>query len=320
MAALALLPISVGAVVTTVEAGMAFADWPTSDGHVMLWYPWLKSSGDQFLEHGHRLAGMLIGIVSLVFAGWAFLADRRRNVCVFATVVLLGVIAQGVLGGLRVTMNQDQMALIHGNFAAWVFTVMCLTVFATRSTQHSITEDERPRLGLLIASGFAFVTVFVQYLLGGRLRHLGSSDAWLVHPWFAIAVVIAVLLVHFLAGRQNLPRIQTTAHFALGLVFVQAALGLFTWGAKYGYPQWDILAERLSPLQVGLSSLHKVVGLLTFAAIGVGFVQIITRRASRRQPDVQRLEQPGQLVKPVQRAKAEHVGLTPRRSPAGGLP
>ncbi len=60
-----LLPISVGAVVTTVDAGMAFADWPTSDGHGMLAYPWLKSTGDKFLEHGHRLAGMLIGVMSL---------------------------------------------------------------------------------------------------------------------------------------------------------------------------------------------------------------------------------------------------------------
>src|SRR5689334_6182088 len=81
MALLALLPISVGAVVTTVEAGMAFADWPGSDGHNMLLYPWLKSSGDKFLEHGHRLAGMLIGIVSLLFTAWAFAADRRPAVC-----------------------------------------------------------------------------------------------------------------------------------------------------------------------------------------------------------------------------------------------
>src|SRR5262249_6898084 len=71
MAAIALLPIGLGAVVTTVEAGMAFADWPTSDGYDMLWYPWLTSTGDKFLEHGHRLAGMLIGIVSLFFTGWA---------------------------------------------------------------------------------------------------------------------------------------------------------------------------------------------------------------------------------------------------------
>lgn len=278
MAITALLPIGLGAVVTTVEAGMAFADWPTSDGHGMLTYPWLKSTGDKFLEHGHRLAGMLIGVVSLIFTAWAFLADRRPAVRMLAVVVLLGVVAQGLLGGLRVRMNQDEMALLHGNFAAWVFTAMCLTVLATVNPQAVIADEARPSGALQAASGAAFLSVFVQYILGGRLRHLGASDAWLIHPWFAIAVVAGALLVQYLASRQPLPRIQTTAQRALWLVMAQAALGLFTWGAKYGYPQWDILAERMSPAEVALSSLHKVVGLLTFAAIAVAFVQIVAAR------------------------------------------
>jgi cytochrome c oxidase assembly protein subunit 15 len=278
MAVLALLPISVGAVVTTVEAGMAFADWPSSDGQNMIFYPWFRATGDKFLEHGHRLAGMLIGIVSLVFTTWSFFVDRRPVIRRFAVAVLLGVIAQGVLGGLRVRMNQDEMAFLHGNFAAWVFTVMCLTVVVTAREKTVITDEIRPRFGLVIGATTAFLAVLVQYLLGGRLRHFGSSDAWLVHPWFAVAVIVSVALVQVLAGRQELPRIQSSAQIALWLVAAQAALGIFTWGAKYGYPQWDILAERLSPVQVSLSSLHKVVGLLTFAAIGVAFVQIVTAR------------------------------------------
>lgn len=282
MAVLALLPISVGAVVTTVEAGMAFADWPSSDGYNMVTYPWLKSTGDQFLEHGHRLAGMLIGIVSLVFAGWAFLQDRRPIIRWCAAIVLMGVIAQGILGGLRVRMNQDELAMLHGNFAAWVFTAMCVTVIASGNSACAISDRARPSFGLLIGAGIAFVTVFVQYVLGGRLRHLGASDAWLIHPWFAIAVVMSVLMMHVLAGRQNLPWIQTTTQIAVWLVVAQAVLGIFTWGAKFGFPDWEILAVRQSPLQIALSSLHQVVGLLTFAAIGVAFIQVIAslRRSS----------------------------------------
>lgn len=280
MAVLALLPISVGAVVTTVDAGMAFADWPSSDGHNLLLYPWLKSTGDKFLEHGHRLAGMLIGVVSLAFTGWVFLVDRRPILRRLAVVVLLGVVAQAVIGGIRVRQNDDVWALIHGHSAAWVFTAMCVTVAASGSDAHGFSDAERPHAGLRIAAGTAFLAVFVQYLLGGRLRHFVSSDAWLIHPWFAVAVVLAVLAVHSLAGRQNLPRIQTTSHCALWLVFVQVGLGLLTWGAKFGYPAWDIMAVRNSPEQIAFSSLHKVVGLLTFAAIGVDCIQVLV--ASRR--------------------------------------
>ena len=77
-AATALLPIVVGALVTTKGAGMAFRDWPTSDGQGMLSYPWLSSAGDKFIEHGHRLAGITIGCVSIAFALCAWLLESRR--------------------------------------------------------------------------------------------------------------------------------------------------------------------------------------------------------------------------------------------------
>ena len=276
MAAVALLPISVGAVVTTVKAGMAFADWPNSDGHNMLLYPWFQSTGDQFLEHGHRLAGMLIGLLSLTFTVWSLVVDRRPAVGRWSLLVLAGVIVQGLLGGLRVRLDQHEMAFLHSLFAACVFLAICLTVLACGSAGMQLTDATRPAGGLLLASGIAVGSVFVQYVLGGRLRHFGSSDAWLVHPWFAVAVALSVIAVHLLAARQDLPRIQTSAQIAFWLVLVQAVLGLFTWGLKYGYPQWDVMALPGSSSQIALSSLHKVVGLASFAAIGVGFVQILT--------------------------------------------
>jgi hypothetical protein len=52
MAALALLPISIGAVVTTVDAGMAFADWPVGRRGDAL--SLAEITGDKFLEHGYR--------------------------------------------------------------------------------------------------------------------------------------------------------------------------------------------------------------------------------------------------------------------------
>ena len=58
-----LVTLVAGALVTSKNAGMAFRDWPTSDGHFMVTYPWLADFArdwDKFLEHGHRLAGMLI--------------------------------------------------------------------------------------------------------------------------------------------------------------------------------------------------------------------------------------------------------------------
>ena len=56
-----MLPITIGALVTTMNWGMAFLDLPFSDGLNMLLYPLLQAATHKFVEHGHRLAGMLIG-------------------------------------------------------------------------------------------------------------------------------------------------------------------------------------------------------------------------------------------------------------------
>jgi heme a synthase len=77
-ALMALVPIAVGAIVTTLDAGMAFRDWPSSDGHSMLAYPWLESAGHKFVEHGHRLAGMAIGLVCIAFVLVALVYEPRR--------------------------------------------------------------------------------------------------------------------------------------------------------------------------------------------------------------------------------------------------
>ena len=132
-----LLPSVMGALVTTLDAGMAFPDWPSSDGHNMFLYPWFKSAGDKFLEHGHRLAGTLIGFVTIGLVIVAFKTEERKWVKGLALAILLGVIFQGILGGVRVLANQDVMALIHGAFAAVVFTMICcLILFTSKSWIH----------------------------------------------------------------------------------------------------------------------------------------------------------------------------------------
>jgi cytochrome c oxidase assembly protein subunit 15 len=274
-ALVALLPISVGAVVTTVDAGMAFADWPTSDGHGMLSYPWLQSSGDKFLEHGHRLAGMLIGLMTLGLAWFAFSRDCRPAVRGLVGVILLAVIGQGLLGGSRVVQNERVLAFLHGQFAAGIFSLMGVLVVMTGRKWPPSTESvvaDRLRLAVWTA-GLLVAVLVVQYVLGGLLRHLGSAHAWLVHPWFAIAVAVAAVLFLLAAWRTGSPTLRRAALWVAGFVALQAALGVATWGVRYGFPPWGIVAVQQSPLQVSIRSLHKVVGLLTFMTAVVSLVR-----------------------------------------------
>lgn len=274
-ALIALLPISVGAVVTTVDAGMAFADWPTSDGHGMLAYPWLKSTGDKFLEHGHRLAGMLIGVMSLGLAAAAFSWECRSSVRTLVGLILAGVVLQGLLGGSRVIQNERLLALMHGQFAAWVFSLMGLLVAMTgRHWQASSPTLDPTRAWMAVASGVVLLVVLLaQYMLGGLLRHLGDGNAWLIHPWFAIAVAIAAAVFCAIAQRTGEVTLARAGRWVIVLVIAQALLGLATWAVKYGFPQWDLVAVQNSSLQVAVRSFHKVLGLLTLMTAFVSLVR-----------------------------------------------
>ncbi|MFM7846796.1 MAG: hypothetical protein ACKPEY_21530, partial [Planctomycetota bacterium] len=66
--AVTLVLISVGALVTTYDAGMAVPDWPTTYGYNMFAYPWqtwLSGPFDLLIEHGHRLLGSLVGFIAI---------------------------------------------------------------------------------------------------------------------------------------------------------------------------------------------------------------------------------------------------------------
>ena len=58
--------VALGAFTTTIGAGMAFPDWPLSNGSVNP-HGWLTEI-DKFAEHSHRLSGTVMGIVTIALA------------------------------------------------------------------------------------------------------------------------------------------------------------------------------------------------------------------------------------------------------------
>jgi cytochrome c oxidase assembly protein subunit 15 len=264
-----LLPVTTGAVVTTLKAGMVFSDWPSSDGYNMLAYPWLTAARDQFVEHGHRLSGMTIGLLtlSLVIAAWVL--DRRPMIRTIAAAIFVAVFWQGMLGGARVLLDQQVLALLHGDFAALVFSLMALLVlFTSRGWQQRprLTSDQTSQL-VSATAAVLLATLMAQYLMGGFLRHLRERSefawAWIVHPWFAVVVILATIVFAFSVRHSGSPHLKNCARALMGLVVAQSVLGLATWYVRYGVPSWGVVAQQDSVPQVVVCSLHKVVGMLT---------------------------------------------------------
>jgi cytochrome c oxidase assembly protein subunit 15 len=267
-ACVALLPIVVGAIVTSLGAGMAFLDWPTSGGRNMLLYPWLSDMAvgrtDKVAEHGHRLAGIAIGLCSIALAGLLWRLETRGWVRMTGLLVLLSVIAQGVLGGMRVLANNPLMAMFHGSFAAVVFTLMAaLALFTSRTWIESPRKYQDADAGWLKPLAVAAPLVLsIQYLLGGTLRHLGMNlNEHIAMGVLTFVVVVAAAVGAFLSGNRWLRRFSWRLS---ALVVLQVALGVGAFATKFGFTSTGYVAVQRSVEQIVLRSSHTVVGILLF--------------------------------------------------------
>jgi heme a synthase len=281
-AATALLPIVVGALVTSHKAGMAFPDWPTSDGRGMFAYPWLKSAGDKFIEHGHRLAGIVIGCVSILFAAACFAFESRRWVRWCGVGVLLAVIAQGLLGGGRVLADARILAMLHGELAAIVFTFMSsVALFLSRSWSRPPELPAGSRMGAIkVMAVLTPAVLMLQYVLGGLVRHLGIAVYEHVGTAFlALACVAATVVAAERAGSGWLKR---PAWLLALCALVQVLLGVAGLVVKFGYAPWGYVAVERSPAQLVVLTSHTVVGMcLVMLSINL-LLRVVRIEFSRR--------------------------------------
>lgn len=265
----ALLPIGMGALVTTLKAGMAFADWPSSDGHNMLLYPWFRdfaTDTDKFVEHGHRLAGMLIGFLSLVLTFVGIRANQKW-VRIYSVAILVAVIGQGLLGGARVLMDAQTLAMTHSITGALFFTMCVLFRVLISQSTNTGSEDHLGISGAAI-SVMLPVAVLVQYAIGGVLRHLHNLNSEHV----AGAIVVSVLSV-FAASTLMMARLKRLRIAGLLIVvclLLQVSLGMGSWVLRFGWADMGYVATAGSLAQAVVCSLHTVVGMFLLSSTAVG--------------------------------------------------
>lgn len=201
------LLIMAGGLVTSHDAGLAVVDWPNSFGYNMFLYPLSRMTGGIYYEHAHRLFGSLVGLTTVVFAIQLWLSDSRKWLKGLAFAAVLAVVAQGIMGGLRVTGRftlstspEDTapsllLALVHGVFGQVFFALMvALAVFRSKAwvTSQPGPRSSRRRLDLWLAYSFS-AGLLIQIILGAMQRHY--ANALLAHLSWAAVVGIAAYVV-----------------------------------------------------------------------------------------------------------------------------
>jgi len=166
----------------------------------MFLFPINKWLGGIFYEHSHRLLASLVGLMTTVLAVWLWLKDRRPWMSWLGVAAFLLVVAQGVLGGLRVTLHMDSLGIYHATIAQLFFVLTCaIALFTSRwwmNLQTGRAGSPQPADGAMGTSRptdkslrtlvlATTALIFVQLIIAAAMRHqhagLAISDFPLAH-------------------------------------------------------------------------------------------------------------------------------------------
>jgi heme a synthase len=219
------LLIGLGGLVTSHEAGMSVPDWPTSYGYNMFALPIKFWTGGAFFEHTHRLLASVVGLLMTILAVWLWLKDPRKWLTWLGVAAFLLVIAQGILGGLRVKWQLDYLGIPHGAVAQAFLVLTCaIALFTSRWWQNSSAEKQIsvPR-GLRSHVLYVTILIFIQLLIAATMRHqhagLAISDFPLAHGkiWPDTS---AEAIAHYNAQRVEINNINPITAFQVELQMI----------------------------------------------------------------------------------------------------
>ena len=277
--ALTFVLIFIGGHTTTSGAGMAFPDWPLSNGSLNP-TGWLTNFF-MLLEHSHRLtAGLVATMVAVLFA-WVWMQRARlpKGAFALAGFAFLGVLAQAVLGGLRVILDPQGIAattnstattfrVLHGCVAQVELCLLVALAAVLSPVWKEVRLSQKLR-GIAKLGRIAVALVFLQLIVGAAMRHMGAGLAiptfpqatqdgsWMprVHNAYVDlnfthtrvgSVVVTLLLLHLAASafRKSAGdiRIARPAMLLGALILAQFTLGMFV--------IWHIRPPLLTTLHV----------------------------------------------------------------------
>ncbi|MFE5671737.1 heme A synthase [Agromyces sp. NPDC056523] len=257
--------IATGGAVRLTGSGLGCPTWPTCTADSLV--PTQELSYHSLIEFGNRLMTGVVGIVALLLVVFVWrLRRERRDLFALALTVLLGVVAQAVVGGITVWTGLNPF-IVGFHYVASLLLVCVTAAFLVR--MHAVPGPRERAVpgwyaGLAHATtGVLALTIVFGILTTGAGPHSGDAAAGRngfaaellehVHAWPGYALLVLTIVLAVAAWRLELPTLRWSL-VLLGVELLQIAVGLYQ--ARNGLP----------PLAVGV---HMVLAALTAAAMTV---------------------------------------------------
>lgn len=272
------LIIATGGAVRLTGSGLGCPTWPlcTADSLV----PTEELSYHSLIEFGNRLMTGVVGIIAvlLVLLLWR-LRTQRRDLFTLSLIVVGGVIAQAIVGGITVWTGLNPF-IVGFHYMASV-TLVCVTAaFLVR-----MREEPGPRVAAVprwyaltahVTTFFLALTIIVGVLTTGAGPHSGDAAAGRsgfnvellehLHAWpgYMLLALSVVLLVGSWSRRSHVPSLALWTALLVIVELVQITVGIYQ--ARNGLP----------PIFVGV---HMVLAALTAATMTVVVLRLKTTAA-----------------------------------------
>jgi heme a synthase len=255
-----ILLLVAGALVTSNDAADSVPDWPLAYHRII---PPLV--GGIRYEYAHRVVAGLVSIFTLILAVWLARSEKRPLAKRLGWTALGLVIAQAVLGGIRVLDGHPAISATAHAILAQIFfiTIVSLTLYLSPWWQRDLPLlDDPSSPGARSLAAWTTAAIFVQLILGAGFRH-GAIG---INPHIVGACLLVVLVIW--TGRTIKKRFREVRELRRGVALLHAFFGTQILLGIAAY--WVILASADDPqpslLYVSVTVAHVLVGALTLAA------------------------------------------------------
>ena len=168
-AVFAYLQIALGGVVRVSGSGLGCPDWPLCNGR-----PYPPANLHAIVEYSHRAVGSVTGvlIIATVVAAWIVFRKRRPRVAWLASASLIGVVGEGILGGVVVAQELSPwLVVVHLGLAMMILGFLVATAIAAMPASNGVADSRFRRLAMAAAAA-----TYLMLLTGSTVVASAAED------------------------------------------------------------------------------------------------------------------------------------------------
>jgi len=272
------LIIATGGAVRLTGSGLGCPTWPTCTPDSLVATEEMGIHG--IIEFGNRTLTGVVGLLALAVVVLVWRMRReRRDLLVLAVIVLGGVVAQALVGGVTVLTGLNPFIVGFHYVASVVLVCVCAAFLVRMNGAPGPRTLAVPRWFLIathVTTLVLAVTIVFGVLTTGAGPHSGDEAAVRsgfdvevlehVHAWPGYALFALTLVLTLVAWALRLP-VRRWITALLAVEIVQIAVGLYQ--ARNGLPEWAV-------------GTHMVLAALTAATMVVVVLNLKAPTASTR--------------------------------------